>query len=278
MKELWVPVSGAIAQQKIVDTLANNVANANTVGFKKDNHVFREYMAHMDKGTEEQHLPRQEWGPQDFYRSFGAENSFVKDEGSYTDFEQGQLMQTGSPLDVALQGPGFLEVLSPHGIRFTRKGSLTLSQDGFLTNDRGDFVLSTRPLQTAPVSEDQMAELSPESRKIRFNELGGIIQINQAGKIFQNQKAVGEFSVIEFQNPHELLKEGHSLYINRDDANINPNRRTAIYQGHLEGSNVNALQEMSALIKANRHFETLQKAIKAYDALSEKSVTEIGKF
>ena len=113
MKELWVPLSGAIAQQRKVETIANNVANANTPAFKKDQITFKEYIKTLEKGYDDIDIPNKEWAPEDFYHSYGAESAKVEVDASYTDFSQGQLSPSGNPLDVGLRGKGFLEVLDP---------------------------------------------------------------------------------------------------------------------------------------------------------------------
>ena len=85
--------------------------------------------------------------------------------------------------------------------------------------------------------------------------------------------------MVEFDDVHALKKQGDSLFIVNDEANIKRNEvATTIHQGFLEGSNVNAIQEMSELIKAHRHFESIQKAINVYDNISNKVSNEIGKF
>ena len=94
MRELWVPLSGAIAQQRQVETIANNVANANTPGFKKEQVVFKEYLAALEKPDAQIDLPQKEWKPEDFYRSYNSEDAFVKVDGTYTLHEQGQLAPT----------------------------------------------------------------------------------------------------------------------------------------------------------------------------------------
>lgn len=272
MKNLWVPISGAIAQQRKVDTIANNVANANTAGFKKDGVTFREYITALDRGHTDIDLPNKEWAPEDFYRSYGAENAMVKVDGSYTDFQQGQLNSTGNPLDLGLNGPGFFEVLAPGGIRFTRRGTLSLSADGHLVTDQGYKILSKPqdPSQPAP----------PEERFIQFPPEGAKkLSLNLSGEIFLDGQPFNSLSVVEFKDPHALRKEGNSLYINpfpenRSQAAVS----TSVNQGFVEGSNVNTIAEMSELIKAHRHFESIQKAIKAYDDMSARGTNEIGKF
>lgn len=271
MKNLWVPISGAIAQQRKVDTIANNVANANTAGFKKDGVTFREYITALDKGHTDIDLPNKEWAPEDFYRSYGAENSMVKVDGSYTDFKQGQLASTGNPLDIALNGPGFLEVLAPGGIRYTRRGTLGLNPEGFLVTDQGHRVLA-RP-------QDPNEPAAPEDRYIQVPLTGAKnLTLNLGGEIFVDNQPLTTISVAEFKDIHALRKEGHSLYINPYPENrLSEPKSTSVNQGFVEQSNVNTVAEMSELIKAHRHFESIQKAIKAYDEMSGKAVNEIGK-
>ena len=84
MKNIWVPLSGQVAQQHKVETIANNVANANTVGFKKDQIVFKEHLTALTKGIDDIDIPRKEFSPADFYHTQGAENAMVAVDGSFT--------------------------------------------------------------------------------------------------------------------------------------------------------------------------------------------------
>lgn len=280
MKNIWVPLSGQVAQQRKVETIANNVANANTVGFKKDQLVFKEHLTALTSGVEDIHIPRKEFSPADFYHTDGAENAMVSVDGSFTVFEQGNMIPTSNPLDLALKGEGFIEVLSPHGVRFTRKGNLSLSRDGELVTDQGFKVLSalniTDELLRAPASSENFP--SPEERilKVPGNTK---LTFTSEGEILTKEGIVGKISVIEFKDKHALKKEGNSIFLSPDEKNINrTNIQTTVNQGFLEGSNVNAIEEMSELIKAHRHFESIQKAINAYDQISGKAANEIGKF
>jgi flagellar basal-body rod protein FlgF len=276
VKELWVPLSGALAQQRKVETIANNVANANTTGFKKDQIAFKEHLSALEHGTDID-LPNKEWAPEDFYRSYGAEKAMVKIDVTHTDFSQGQITPTNNPLDVALQGNGFLEVLTPNGIRYTRNGSLSINPQGQLVTNNGFKVLTKLPIEDTGLTKNDLEALpKPEDRLVQLGN--GPISINQQGQIFQNNNQVSELSITEFKNAHLLRKEGRSLYINQDTANLMANKTTVLHQGALEGSNVNPIQEMSNLIKAQRTFESIQKVMKAYDSMAAKSYNEIGKF
>lgn len=280
MKNIWVPLSGQVAQQRKVETIANNVANANTVGFKKDQLVFKEHLTALTKGVEDIDIPRKEFSPADFYHTQGAENAMVAVDGSFTIFEQGQLTPTHNPLDVGLQGDGFLEVLTPTGVRFTRKGNLSLNRDGELVTDQGFRVLNA--LNASNESLRDPASVGnfpkPEERVLRV-PTNMKLTISNEGEILTKDGIVGKLSVVEFQDKHALRKEGNSLYITPDETNIlRTDIKTTVNQGYLEGSNVNAIEEMSELIKAHRHFESIQKAINAYDTISGKAANDIGKF
>ena len=280
MSNIWVPLSGQLAQQQKVETIANNVANANTVGFKKDQLVFKEHLTALTKGADDIDIPRKEFSPADFYHTQGAENAMVKVDGSFTVFEQGTLTPTHNPLDLGLKGEGFIEMLTPTGVRFTRKGNFSINKEGEMVNDQGFKVLNALniPEETLrdPASIGNIP--TPESRVVRL-PTNSPITINLEGEILTREGSIGKLSVVEFKDMHALRKEGNSLYVSPDEANIvRTNTKTTVNQGFLEGSNVNAIEEMSELIKAHRHFESIQKAINAYDSISGKAANDIGKF
>lgn len=277
MSNIWVSISGQVAQQQKVETIANNVANANTVGFKKDQLVFKEHLTALEKGVEDIHIPRKEFSPADFYHSQGAENAMVAVDGSFTIFEQGTLIPTNNSLDVALKGEGFIEVLTPGGVRFTRKGNLSMNREGELVTDQGYKVLTA--LKGNPEQLREPASVpAPEERVLRIPTNAKVTFSNE-GDILTRDGQIGQLSVVEFKDMHALRKEGNALYISPDEANIVRNDiKTTVNQGFLEGSNVNAIEEMSELIKAHRHFESIQKAINAYDSISGKAANDIGKF
>ncbi len=269
MKNIWVPISGQIAQQRKVETIANNIANANTAGFKRDEVAFKEHLTALTKGADTIDLPRKEWSPDDFYRSHGAENSFVKVDGSYTDFEQGSLKPTNNPLDLALFGKGFFEVLTPNGIRFTRGGQFSLNKEGEIVTTQGFKLLKSLP--------ESAENIPPSNRTIKV-PTNGRLNISRQGEVFSKNLPLGKISVQEFKDIHSLRKEGQNLFINNDDNNLNPKIATTVNQGFVEGSNVNAIREMSELINAHRHFENIQKAVKTYDQISGQIANDIANF
>lgn len=282
MKNLWVPLSGAIAQQRKVETIANNVANANTPGFKKDRVVFKEYLTALEKGAQDLHMPRKEWQPKDFYHTHGAQNAMVKVAGSFTDHSQGQLSPTNNPFDLALHGPGFFEIQTPNGLRYTRRGTFSLDQSGFLVNNQGFRVL--RRLDPATLNNNQGQNAGadgapqPNQRFIQINP-NQPFSVDLAGRVVSNGENIAQVSIVEFGDLATLKKEGKGNYINSDNNNILASQpKTSVRQGFVEDSNINVVEEMSELIKANRHFESIQRAIKAYDNITGRAVNDISKF
>lgn len=265
LKNIWVPLSGQIAQQRKVETIANNVANANTAAFKRDRLVFKEELAaHQEKASQDIHLPNKDWSPKDFYHSQGAENGFVRVDGSYTVFEQGELNPTNNTFDIGIRGKAMLEVMTPNGPRYTRKGNLSIDNEGFLTTSDGHRVLAGES-----TGDNSFISIPP----------GQKVTISTEGDLFTKNGKFGKLSIVEFKDYHTLKKEGSSFFINNAPENIvRENVKSTVHQGFIEGSNVNAISEMSELIKAHRHFENIQKAINTYDSISNKGINEVSDF
>ncbi len=257
-KGIYTAVSGAIAQTQKMDTIANNLANVGTAGFKKDQQVFKEYLTAHEKPPNANNVPRVTASIESFYDLAGGDKSFVDTAGTFTDFSQGPIKPTGGALDIAIEGNGFLEVQTQVGPRMTRNGALTLNGQGTLVTKEGHPVLleggSTLTLQA-----------------------GGSVNITNDGTIFQNNENVGRLSIVAVEPMQALRKGGGSLYGLKD--NMNPvvvrNPNVKVHQGALEGSNVNIVKEMTDMIATTRAFESTQKAIKAFDEMDEKLVNSV---
>src|SRR4051812_31287665 len=112
---MWTAATGASAQANNLDLIANNLANADTPAFKKDTPTFKEYLANVEREHGAADIPRGPIKDKDFYPLDGRDQSYVVLDGTHTSFRQGNLRVTQSQFDVALDGPGFLEVSTPHG-------------------------------------------------------------------------------------------------------------------------------------------------------------------
>jgi flagellar basal-body rod protein FlgG len=294
---MWTSVSGAAAQAQAVDIVANNLANADTNGFKKDLPAFKEYLSSVER---EHDRPSIHVGPvedRDLNPLYDKDQSHVLIDGTHTNFRQGSLKVTKAPLDVAIEGPGLIEVSTPQGIRYTRHGSLKLAADGRLVTNEGYPVLLARAGGLAAdgqpgaiaVGGPNNAEIGAPvpgslgdpnvaSRFINLKDRGNL-SFTEKGEIYANGDLVGQVSVVEFQNPKFLQKAGLQYFTNTDpskNASLEPSR-TKIHQGMLEGSNVNPVEEMTNLIKANRLFEHDLKVMKTFGDLMGREANDIGK-
>ncbi len=292
---MWTAVSGASAQAQNVDMIANNLANQDTLAYKKDLPTFREYLATNEREKGPQDIPQGPIKDKDLYPIDGKDQSFVIVDGTYTNFKQGSLKVTNAPLDVALDGPGFLEVSTPNGIRYTRQGSLKVAMDGRLVTTEGYPVLSSSPggLAAQPVQAtgQPLGQGGPgatqggvaagavdAARFINLRDRGTHFSINGSGEIYAGEELVGRLSVVEFQDQNMLRKAGGGLYDNKRPGNaLQAPPQTIVRQGALEISNVNPVEEMTNLIKANRLFEHDMKAMKTYGDLMGREANDIGK-
>lgn len=263
-KGIFTALSGAMAQSQRLDTIANNIANANTASFKKDQQTFREYVTANEKQPDVIQVPRIPASIESFYDMQGGDRGYVDSSGSYTDFTQGQLRPTGSTLDMALEGKGMFEVLTPQGVRFTRNGQFKIDNNGSLVTKEGFPVLK---------------EGSNDPGQRRITVEGRNLTVSKTGDIYDSGNLVGRLSMVEFSNPDALQKTGSSMYqlkANYGETPI-PANETQVQQGFVELSNVNMVDEMTDMISASRAFESAQKAMKAFDQIDDKLVNNVAK-
>ncbi len=263
---IFTALSGAMAQDARLETIANNIANSNTAAFKRDQQVFREYLTSYEKPSDTLQVPKIPASVESFYDLQGGDKSFVDKDGTYTDHSQGTLKATGNPLDLAIEGEGYFEVLTPNGVRYSRNGSFKLDPEGRLVNAQGHFVLS----EGAPGQDPQSRILTLASPEVN---------VSGNGEISQNGQILGKLGLLNFTNKDVLQKEGQSLYSLRESvpAEAVPAERAQISQGSLEQSNVNIVREMTDMIATTRTFESAQKAIQSYDRMNEKLVNDVPK-
>ncbi len=270
-KALWPAVSGAMARDQQVEVISNNLANVNTNGFKKDGVEFKEYLSKNEKMNDlAEDIPRMPIRDKDLYPLDGRDQSFVVVKGTHTSFKTGGMKVTDNPLDLALNGPGFFEVSTPGGVRYTRAGEFKVSPEGRLVTNEGNPVLS------AGTGGENGGDVG--GRFISLAGREGNVHINDSGEIYMNDELVAKLSVVEFQDMKGVRKAGSLNFENKNPQNAPISaQNTAIKQGMIETSNVNPVEEMANLIRANRMFEEDLKAMKTVNEMLQKEANEIGK-
>ena len=254
IKAMRTAASGMYAQQLNVDTIANNLANVNTAGYKKSKVEFQDvlYQRLRAAGSESAAGTNVAVGLDVGYG--------VRPVATQRSFTEGTLSQTGNPLDMAIEGNGFFQVVLPDGTSaYTRDGAFKLSADGQVVTTDGFFV---QPNITIPSDSDQVSISSD-----------GIISVRVSGD--SEPQEVGQIELAKFINPSGLEAIGHNLYIQTSASGSallgNPTLEGfgRINQGYLEMSNVEIVDEMVNMIVAQRAYEINSKAIKTAEEMTE---------
>ncbi len=266
-KGVYTALSGAMAQALKLDTISNNIANVNTPGFKRDQQIFREYLTANEKSPEVIQAPKIVASVESFFDMQGADKSFVDSAGTYTDFSQGGLKNTGNPLDLAIDGKGFFEVATASGTKLTRHGSFSIDGSGQLVTKDG-----------LPVLAAGADGADPATRVIRVTGLAPLT-ISEGGAVFEGETQIATLGLVEVADRDTLQKVGSSLFQFKSNAKpeVSNVAFPSLKQGYVENSNVNIVQEMTDMIATTRAFESTQKAISAYDSMTDKLVNEVPK-
>jgi flagellar basal-body rod protein FlgF len=232
-KGIYIALSGAVLKQTQMEVISQNLANADTIGYKRDDVSFKDYLI-----------------PQDVI-SYEPDGRDMSDISSFTtDLSSSTHIKTGNPLDIAIEGTGFVAL---EGNRYTRKGDLKKDSQQYLTTQNGIKV---------------MGEKGP----IKLPE--GIIQISESGDVSVNGEKVDSIRIVDFKQTKDLTKAGGDMFFSK----AKPSKAKAmVKQGYLEKSNVEVVKEMINMIRMVREFEMFQKAIQCFDEAQGKATNEMGK-
>ncbi|MBU2548533.1 MAG: flagellar hook-basal body protein [Proteobacteria bacterium] len=213
---------GSLAQEYRLNIISNNVANANTPGFKRDVPVFEGFIVKATK----------------------------------THFEQGPIEFTGNKLDLALQGPGFFQIETENGVRYTRNGTFTVNSAGQIVNLDGQVVVGSGRIPEETVD----------------------LVVNEDGTIMADGTDVGRLEIVEFEDTSVLKKEGYNNFAtkNPDVRGAEP-EKTTVSQGCVEKPNFNVVEEMVNMIDTIRTFESFQKVILSFEEADQRSINEVGR-
>lgn len=248
-RSLNVAATGMVAQETKLDTIANNLANANTTGFKRQDAQFEDLLYQNVRAA----TPNATGGTSPSGTEVGCGVRIVSTSRA---FSQGTIQQTGNPLDVAIEGTGFLSVSRPNGdIAYTRSGSLKVDAQGRMVTNDG---LPVEPPITIPADATNVT-IAPD----------GTVSATSAGQRQPTQ--LGQLQLVTFPNPNGLAAAGHNVFT-ATAASGEPlmgtpgtDGRGTLMQGAVEGSNVEMVNEMVGLIRTQRAYEINSKVISAAD-------------
>ena len=256
---------GMIALMDMNDNIANNLANVNTVGYKKGSLRFKDVMQSAVYSQQESILRN------DSSRYLGT-LSMGSESMQYThDFTQGALEKTGNTYDVAIEGDGFFKIKDVDGnISYTRNGSFVVNSDEYLVTKQGEYVLDVNNQRIRMIPDGFDPSIIRDRMQIVIGEQGNIEMNSYTQKI--PMQTIGVF---DFSDKDDLFEIGDARFIPKDIQG-NPELRAEKYtvqQGMLELSNSNVIREMINTIQTSRNYESLTKVVKTNNELLRTAVS-----
>lgn len=235
---LLIGLSRQSAMAREMSTIANNLANMNTTGFKGSSMLFDEYL--MPTASED---------------SPDKTLSFVQDYGQYRNMNDGEMKTTGNPLDVAISGEGMFSIQTPQGTQYTRVGH-------FQINDQGQLV-----------TEQGMPVLTDAGTPLTISKDDSTITIARDGTVSTENGQLGKLGLVTFDKLQELKANGDGLFTTTQTPT--PVAEPRMAQGSIEGSNVNSIVEMTNMIDVQRAYISAAKLVQTADEMRAKAISQI---
>ena len=255
VRGLYTAYTGMINQQKRLDTVTNNLANASTTGFKREGLTSKSFDQMLTVKLNDLSVPYLNEG-------IGKMSLGVKIGDNYTDYSQGSFKETGNTYDLALAGNGFFTISYTDkkgntSEKYTRDGEFTMDSEGYLRTLEGDYVQGEGGNIMIPVETSE-------------------VSIRDNGDIYADGEYVDSLRIVDFEDYNNIEKFGENLY-NVVDGATETESTAAVKQGYLEMSNINVVKEMVEMITISRAYESNQKLIQTEDDMLDKSVNQVGK-
>lgn len=255
VRGLYSAYTGMVNQQKRLDTITNNLANASTTGYKREGATAKAF----DEVLTVKVNDRTTANITDY---IGDMSLGVRIGENYTDYSQGSFKSTENTYDVAIEGNGFFSISftnknGEQSIKYTRDGEFTIDTDGALRTKDGDFVQGEGGDIYIPTDATDVAILT-------------------TGEIYADGELVDKLMLTDFEDYNYLKKYGENMYEPVEGA-TEIEATGLFHQGYLETSNINVVNEMVEMITISRAYESAQKAVQTADSMIEKAVTEVGR-
>lgn len=236
---IYTALSGAVAQVTALDVTSNNIANAGTTGYRTVRAKFDEVLTRAR--SRDQHL--------------------VHTAGTVDDTSAGTVVQTGNALDMALEGDGYVAVITPRGERFTRAGNLRIDGEGRLCAADGNLIsgVDGRPIAVPPGA--------------------GELSLREDGAVLSDSAEVGSIKLVTFA-PGSLVREGSTLYapamVNNKPAAPTADEPPRVRSGSVERPSYSIVHGIVDMVKTSRTYETLHRMIESYKQIDERAARSLG--
>lgn len=272
--------SGMRAQQWGMDTVANNLANVNTTGFKREEAAFKAFPELLVRRMDDDGVSLNPFGSSDAAPIVGKLGTGVELNELYTNFDQGPLRETSSDFDFALEGNGFFAVDTPYGERYTRNGSFQLGVEGLLVTKDGFPVMG----ENGPIQIKANNFKVDESGRVWVNAAISDepdVLVSRENNQWEQTELLDTIKVVDFGLDRYLEKQGSSLWSASETSGpaqvIQGEDRPKVVQGFIEMANVNPVTEMVRMIEINRAYEANQKVIQAHETALGTLVNQVAR-
>jgi flagellar basal-body rod protein FlgG len=277
----YTAASGMRAQQWRLDAVANNLANVNTDGYKRDVAAFKAFPELLIRRQDDDGVYLHPFGSGDAAPIAGKMGTGVELNELYTAFEQGSFKETQNDFDIALDGKGFFAVSTPWGERYTRNGSFQLGKEGYLETKDGYPVLG------------EYGPIRVKANNFLVDKDGGVwvnaaisddpeVMVSVTSNTWEDTVQLDTLKLVDFELDRYIEKQGISLYRESDTSGpatiIEKGSRPKVVQGFVEAANVDPVVEMVQMIEINRSYEANQKIIQVEEAALGTLINQTMKF
>jgi flagellar basal-body rod protein FlgF len=247
---LLIGLSRQVALGRELDVVANNIANLNTSGFKADGSIFEEYLSPTAKA--------------DAATQAESKVSFVRDRGTWHNMSQGPIERTGNPLDIAIDGKGFLVVRTPQGERYTRNGALQINGNGNLVTSEGFEVVG----DSGPIT------IQRGDREIAISAQG-MVSVRAGTGIEDSQR--GKLRIVSFDDSQamQLKKDGSGTFSIAAGITPQADTKSQIVQGSIEKSNVRGVVEMTRMIEITRSYSQVAALLQQQSEMRTSAISKL---
>jgi len=278
VRGIYTGASGMMVNMKQLNTIANNLANVNTDGYKRETSVSKAFPELQIRRINDDGVVTFPLGSYDLAPVVGKLGTGVEFNESYVRFEQGSLQGTENDFDMALEGHGFFTVMTAEGERYTRNGNFNISKNGFLVDKHGNKVLGEKGAirigrNNFQVDDDGNVFVNQSIPPEGFT--------SKANNNWKNQVLLDKLKIVDFPDRRYAKKEGYTWYKEGEFSGkpfvLRGVNRPKVHQGFLEKSNVNPVIEMTRMIEVQRLYEANQRSIHTEDQMLGKAVNEVGR-
>jgi flagellar basal-body rod protein FlgG len=278
----YTGASGMRAQQWRLDAVANNLANVDTDGYKRDVAAHKAFPELLLRRMNDDGVYKQPFGSGDAAPIIGKMGKGVELNELFTNLDQGALKETQSDFDIALDGKGFFAVAPPWGERYTRNGSFQLGKEGFLETKEGYPVMG----ENGAIRVKANNFMVDKDGRVWINAAYADdpdIMVSRENNTWEQTALLDTLKLVEFDIDRYLEKQGSSLYRESDTSGPamiieGEGRRPKVVQGFIEAANVDAVVEMVQMIEVNRSYEANQKIIQVEEGALGTLINQVMRF